>query len=78
MAPSHYGSGSSAGQSSVRQDEKLRAVDGLKRRQTNRAAAAQTPVNCASRDHSAAVLRKFREAGIDESLAMAKADNRSA
>ena len=45
----------------VQQGEKLRAVDDLKRSQTNRAAAIRTPVNLPTWDHFSAVIRTFQE-----------------
>ena len=62
----------------VQQGEKLRAVDDLKRSQTNRAAAIRTPVNLPTWDHFSAVIRTFQEAKMSEGLAMAKADHRDA
>ena len=62
----------------VQQGTKLRAVDDLKRSQTNRAAAVRTPVNLPTWDHFSAVIRSFHEKGMSENLAMAKADHRDA
>ena len=62
----------------VQQGDKLRAVDDLKRSQTNRAAAVRTPVNLPTWDHFSAVIRSFQERGLSENLAMAKADHRDA
>ena len=56
----------------------LRAIDALKRRKTNRAAAIKTPVNLPTWGQFAAVIRTFQEGGAKESLSMAKADHKVA
>ena len=43
----------------LQQDDKQRAPDGLKRGQTNRATATQTPVNLSTWGHFAAIIRTF-------------------
>ena len=58
--------------------EKLRAVDDLKRRQADRAAAIQTPLKLPMRGHVAAIIQTFREKGTSGSLAMASAERRGA
>ena len=62
----------------VQQGEDLRAVDDLKRSQTNRAAVVHAPMNIPAWDHFAAAIRPFHEAGPNENVAMARADNRAA
>ena len=44
----------------AQQGEKLRAVDNLKRSQTDRATAIRTPVNLPIWGHFAAVIRTFK------------------
>ena len=62
----------------VQQGKKLRAVDDLKRRQTNRAAAIRAPVNLPTWGHFAAVIRTSKENGMKENLAMAKVEHMDA
>ena len=45
----------------VQQEEKLRAVDDLKRSQTNRAAAIRNPVNLPESERFSAVIRTFQK-----------------
>ena len=60
------------------QGEKLRAIDGIRRSQTNRAAAVRTPENLPARGHFAAAVGYFRKGGTSTSRATAKADRRAA
>ena len=62
----------------AQQGEKLRAVDGSKRSQTNRSAAIRAPVNLPTWDHFSAAIRTFQEEHLPEKLAAAKADHRDA
>ena len=62
----------------AQQGQKLRAVDDLKRCQTNRAAAIETPVNLPIWGHFSATIRTFRESGVQGNLSMAKADHKDA
>ena len=57
---------------------KLRAVDDLKRSQTNRAAAIRIPVNLLKWIHISAATGTFQESGAKRNLAMAKADHKDA
>ena len=60
----------------VQQGGKLKAVGGLKRNQTNRAAAVRTPVNLPTWGHFAAGIRTFQEKGPSGNLAIATADHK--
>ena len=55
----------------AQQGGRLRAVDFLKRSQTNRAAAIKTPINAPTWDHIAAVIRTFQGKGLSGNLATA-------